>query len=240
VAAIAAEPVRNYSPEYIAALKEMVAAFNARDFDKAMIAIDKADAIRPPTTHTLNTRGAIYIEKKQFQKGVEYVKQALALDPKYFPALFNLAEVPLMQDRFAEARAMFQKLLDANPKDELVRYRVFLTHLLEKNDTAAREELGRIPFPGDLPAFYFANAAWEYAHGNAEEGKTWVTRGASIFGPERSQPFADPLIERGWVPRKEAGEMKAIADPTEPPAAPKPVEGFDATAPGLQLEQPAK
>ena len=220
----AAESLKDYPPEYRAALIEMVLGFNARDWKRALEAIETADKLRAPTTHTLNTRGAIFIEQKNFEEGIKYCKEALKLDPHYYPALFNLAEVPLMQKRYSEARVLFMKLLDASPKDDLVRFRVFLTYLLEKNDTDARATLGDIAFPGDQPAFYYANAAWEYAHGNETEAKHWIQRGDWVFGLRKAQPYADALVELGWTPRRSHVIDRPTEDPTVPPEPPIPAD----------------
>ena len=220
----AAESFKDYTPEYRAALVDMVLGFNARDWPRSLAAIERADKMRAPTTHTLNTKGAIFIEQKNYEEGIKYCKEALKLDPRYYPALFNLAEVPLMQKRYAEARVLFTKILDANPKDDLVRFRVFLTYLLEKNDTAARATLSDIAFPGDQPAFYYANAAWEYAHGNEAEAKNWITRGDWVFGLRKAQPYADALVELGWTPRRSHVSDRPGEDPAPPPEPPLPAD----------------
>jgi hypothetical protein len=61
-----------------------------------------------------------------------------------------------------------------------------------------------IPFPGDTPAYYYANAAWEFAHESPEEAKKWLGRADWTFGPEKSALFADSLYEIGWMKRGES------------------------------------
>ncbi len=191
--------LKNSPPEYIAALREAVRAFNSRDFNATLKAVDAAEAISPPNPLTLNTRGAALIEQKKFDEGSEYCRKALELDPQFYPARFNLCEVPLVRKRYAEARTMFQRLLDENPKDELVKYRILLTWLLENNDAEARRVLDSIPFPGNTPAYYYGNAAWEFSHGNPAEAKKWVMRGNWVFRPEITTNFSQPFIEIGWL-----------------------------------------
>ncbi len=191
--------LKNPSPEYIAALREAVRAFNARDFTAAVKAVDAAEALNPPNPLTLNTRGAALIEQKKFDEGAAYCRKALELDPNFYPARFNLCEVPLVQKRYAEARAMFKKLYDENPKDELAQFRILLTWLLEKNDAEARRVLDSIPFPSNTPAYYYGNAAWEFAHGNAAEANKWVMRGNWVFKPDITANFSQPFIEIGWL-----------------------------------------
>jgi tetratricopeptide (TPR) repeat protein len=194
-----AQSLQDSPPEYLAALREAVRSFSARDFSATLKAIDAAEAILPPNPITLNTRGAVLIEQKKFAEGEEFCRKALALDPTFYPARFNLCEVPLVQKRFPEARKMFQKLFDENPKDELSQFRILLTWLLEKNDPEARRVLDAIPFPGNTPAYYYGNAAWEFAHGNSAEGDKWVMRGNWVFRPEITNNFSQPFVEIGWL-----------------------------------------
>jgi tetratricopeptide (TPR) repeat protein len=194
---------RKYPQAYITAVNEALIAFRARDWAKARAALDKADVILPPSPLTLNTRGAIFIEEKNFEKGAYYCQEALKLEPKYYTARFNLAEIQLVQGNYAEARKLFEKFVRENPKDELARFRVFLTFLLEKSYNDARRAIDQIPFPGDTPAYYYANAAWEFAHESPEEAKKWLGRAEWTFGPEKSALFADSLYEIGWMKRGE-------------------------------------
>ncbi len=195
----AEDPFKNAPPEYVNALRDAVRSFNARDFAATVRAIDAAEALSPPTPITLNTRGAALIEQKRFEEGLEFCRKALAIDPKFYPARFNLCEVPLVQKHYPEARAMFQKLLEENPKDELVQFRILLTWLLEGNDVEARRLLDAIPFPSNTPAYYYGNAAWEFAHSNAAEGQKWVMRGNWVFKPDATANFSQPFIEVGWL-----------------------------------------
>ena len=233
------DPLANAPPEYLNALRDAVRAFNARDFAATIKAIDAAEAISPPNPLTLNTRGAALIEQKKFDEGAAYCRKALAIEPKFYPARFNLCEVPLVQKRYSEAREMFQKLFEENPKDELVQFRILLTWLLEKKDEEARRALEAIPFPGNTPAYYYGNAAWEFAHDNAAEANKWVMRGNWVFKADVTANFSQPFIEIGWlkvVPPASATLPELL--PQDPPP-PSRLELSPRTPPGTSLD-PAK
>ncbi len=242
-AGAASQPIESYPPEYRSGLVEMAKAFSARDFPATLAAIEALEKMAPPNAHTVNTRAAVMIEQHNYDEGRRLCQEALKLDPKYYPAKFNLGEIPLMEGKYPEARAIFQTLLTANPRDELAQFRIFLTFLLEKNDAAAREILGKLKFPSDTPAFYYANAAWEFTRGNTDEGKAWVDRGNWVFGQDKAQNFAESLIQLGWIERPAPPPKKAVAaapELTEPTAAkageiakPQIELGVPATAPAL-------
>jgi tetratricopeptide (TPR) repeat protein len=215
----AEESLKSPSPEYVTALREAVRAFNARDFPATLKAIDAAEALYPPNALTLNTRGAALIEEKKFEEGAGYCRKAIEMDPKFYPARFNLCEIPLVQKRYAEARAMFQRLQEENPKDELVQFRILLTWLLEKNDTEARRVLDAIPFPGSTPAYYYGNAAWEFAHANAVEGNKWVMRANWVFKADVTSNFSQPFLEIGWL-KTAPGTSTTLPELVTPEAPP--------------------
>ncbi|MEA3209752.1 MAG: hypothetical protein QOE70_2809 [Chthoniobacter sp.] len=228
----ATDPLDDAPPAYLEALRNAVRNFNARDFPKTIEALDDAERIRPPSALTLNTRGASLIEMKQYDQGAALCRKAVELDPQFYPARFNLCEVLLVQKRYREARELFQKLLDENSGDELVRFRILLTWLLEKNDTQARRILDSIPFPGNTPAYYYGNAAWEFAHENAPEAQKWIMRGNWVFKPQITVNFSQPFQEIGWI--------------TDTPGASKTLPEFSTeaastlTIPGFPTEPPVK
>jgi Flp pilus assembly protein TadD len=94
-----AAPQPQFSPEYITQVREAVRAFQSRDFEGTTAALDKADALQPPTPTTLNIRGAVAIEQQRFDEGRKLCEDALKLEPKFFPAKFNLAEIPFLQKK---------------------------------------------------------------------------------------------------------------------------------------------
>ena len=190
-----------YPAAYIKAVTEVIRAFKTRNWPLTLELLDKADKIHPPSPVTLNTRGAISIEEKKFEEGARLCQEALKLDPKFYPARFNLAEIEFVQGHYPEARKMFEKFVRENPKDELARFRVFLIFLLEKNYDDARRAIDQIPFPGDTPAYYYANASWDFAHDRSAEAHKWLGRADWTFGPEKSATFADSLYEIGWIKR---------------------------------------
>jgi len=191
----------NYPPIYLNLIRDAMRAFAARDFDTAIAQVSKADGTFQVTPVALNVRGAIAIEQRKYDEGRELCEKALKLDSTFFPAQFNLCEIPFVQGKYPEARAAFDKLLTAYPKNDLVKFRIFLTHLLEKNDAVAAQELEKVPILGNTPVYYYANASWAFAHGKPEEAKSWLSRGYDVFPPARHMNFIDVFYDLGWVPR---------------------------------------
>lgn len=206
-----------YPARYRALLSQSMSSFHTRDFKGAEAALVKADAIMPPTSWSLNIRGAIAIEQKQWDEGLRYSIDALRIDPGFYPAKFNLCEIPFYQGKYAEARALWEKLLASQPKDELLIYRIFLTYLLEGDAVNTEVWLKKIPFPSETPAYQYAHAAF-YFHNEqlakkanemerskeaGDKAAEW-TKSAEFIWPEQKRAnFIDVLMHLGWVRREE-------------------------------------
>ena len=187
-------------------LSEAMRRFQVRDFKGATDYVDRADEILPPTAWSLNVRGAIAIELRDFDRGNKFCSDALKLDANFFPAKFNLCEIPFLQGKYPEARGLWLKIFAATkPGDstsELLIYRIFLTHLLESDFDHAKEWLEKLPFPSQTPAYQYAHAAWSRQKGDMAKWDDWIRRAAYIWPEMKRGEFVDVLIQLGWMKRE--------------------------------------
>lgn len=203
------EEFRKLPLEYRLLVMEALKRFQTRDFTGALSFVDKADALQIPGVWTLNVRGAVAIEKRNFEEGAKYCQQALGLEPDFFPAKFNLCEIPFLQGRYPVARQMWEKLLGEYPINptqakedgtpELLVYRIFLCYMLEKDLQHAKEWMDRIPFPSTTPAYHYANAVWERQHGRQDKWDEWLQQAEFIWPEIKRANFTDVLIQLGWM-----------------------------------------
>ena len=187
-------------------LTEAMRRFQVRDFKGATDYIDRADEILPPTAFSLNVRGAIAIEKREFERGFKYCSDALRLDPTFFPAKFNICEIPFLEGRYAEARGLWLKLVTnirpGDPASELLTYRIFMTYLLENDAEHAKEWLAKIPFPSQTPAYQYANAALARHNGDLAGWDEWLRSADYIWPETKRSEFVDVMIQLGWLKRQ--------------------------------------
>jgi len=187
-------------------LSEAMIRFQVRDFKTALDYVDRADEILPPTACSLNVRGAIAVEQRDFERGYKFFTEALKLDPDFLPAKFNICEIPFLQGKYADARRLWTPLLSLTKMGdaswELLIYRIYLTYLLEKDFDHAKEWLDKLPFPSQSPAYQYAHAAWAYQKGDIAKWDEW-TRSAAFIWPESTRgEFMDVLIQLGWMKRE--------------------------------------
>ncbi len=231
-------------------------AYQQRDFVAAGKFIDDADAADPNQAATLNLRGEILLEQKQFDQAEAEFKKALKADSKFRQAQFNLALVPLKKKDYAAARDRFEALLSKTPGGDkteaaqLIKFDIYMTWLLEGKDSRAQKLMEQFQFTGDTPALYYAQAAWEFKHNNPTRATDWITSAKKIYSPALNVVFADSFYDLGWMqspalatspaPAVEAGTALAEAQTESSPAIePSPIPGA-AVAKGKAAEAKAK
>ena len=231
-------------------------AYQQRDFVAARKFIDDADAADPNQPATLNLRGEILLEQKQFDQAEAEFKKALRADSKFRQAQFNLALVPLKKKDYATARDRFEALLskvpggDKSEAAQLIKFNVYMTWLLEGKDSRAQKLMEQFQFTGDTPALYYAQAAWEFKHNNPTKATDWITSAKKIYSPALNVVFADSFYDLGWMqspalatspaPAAEAATALAEAQTESSPAIePSPIPGA-AAAKGKAAEAKTK
>src|SRR5207244_13155714 len=108
-------------------------ALRQRDFGTAGKLVDEADQADPNQPTTLNLRGEILMEQKQFDEAEAAFKRAAKLDPKFREAQYNLAQIPFKKKDYAKARERFEELFketpggDKNQAAQLIKFKIYMT-----------------------------------------------------------------------------------------------------------------
>src|SRR6266513_3106008 len=211
-------------------------AFQQRDFATARKFIDEADGADPNQTAMLNLRGEILMEQKEFDLAEATFKKATKLDPKFREAQYNLAQIPFKKKDYAKARERFEALYkqtpggDKNQAAELIKFKIYMTYLMEGKESRAHSMMEEFQFTGDTPALYYAQAAWEYKHNNSQKAEDWTNSANKIYSPALNGVFADAFYDVGWLQRPEGTTAPAVAFDTGNVGASQ-VEGGPAVEP---------
>jgi tetratricopeptide (TPR) repeat protein len=185
--------------------EESQRAFQQRDLTAARKFVDDADAADPNQPAILNMRGEILMEQKEFDQAEAAFKAAVKADPKFREAQYNLAQVPFRKKDYAQARSRFEALFsqtpggDKNQAAQLIKFKIFMTLLLEGKESRAQKMMEQFQFTGDTPALYYAQAAWEFTHNNPTKGTDWITSAKKIYSPALNIVFADTFYDLGWL-----------------------------------------
>ena len=88
------------------------------DLPQALAAADALQKKQPTNPLGPNLKGVIYVSSRDFKNARMSFEEALKLDPNYFAAATNLAQLDFAEQNVDAARKRFQELLAANPKNE--------------------------------------------------------------------------------------------------------------------------
>ncbi len=192
-------------------------AMRQRDFAAALKLIDEADQADPNQAATVNLRGEILAQQEQFDQAETAFKKAAKLDPKLREAQYNLAQIPFKKKEYAKARDRFEALYkrtpggDKNQAAELIKFKIYMTLLLEGKESRAHAMMDEFQFTGDTPALYYAQAAWEFQHKNPEKAADWTASANKIYSSALNSVFADAFYDVGWMQRPAAATMPTPA-----------------------------
>jgi tetratricopeptide (TPR) repeat protein len=197
-----AERLRNAEAEF----RKATSAFRRQDFESALELLDQVDTTAPNQAASYNLRGEILLEEGKEKEAEASFGNALVADPQFQDARYNLARIPFKKRDYAAARKQLEELLGAisgnkqeHHREELIRYEIFLTLLLEGRDGAAQKAMEEFKMMDDTPALYYAQAAWAFQHGNPEQAGNWMANAGNLFSPELNRSFATPLTDLGWL-----------------------------------------
>ncbi len=202
-------------------------ALQQRDFTAARKLIDEVEAADPNQAAVANLRGEIALEQKDFAGAEAEFRKAQQLDPNYRDAQYNLAQVPFKKGEYEKARDRFEALFsttsgtDKDRAAQLIKFKIYLTLLLEGKDSRAQKMMEQFQFTGDTPALYYAQAAWEFKHDNAAKANDWVTSARKIYPLALNGVFADSFFDLGWLQAPSMAEANTtVAEGGQTEAAP--------------------
>ncbi|MGH8095269.1 MAG: tetratricopeptide repeat protein [Chthoniobacterales bacterium] len=212
-----------------AAFEKAARAFRQRDFEGALKLLDEVDAAAPNQAVSYNLHGEIFLEEGKEKEAEAAFRNALVADPQFQDARYNLARIPFKERDYEKSRQEFEALLGAisgdkqeRHREELVRYQIYLTLLLEGRDSAAQKALEEFKMMDDTPALYYAQAAWAFQHGNSKQAGNWVANAGNLFSPEMNRSFAAPLSDLGWLAKPAETQPRpsavALTKPGPPPS----------------------
>src|SRR5947209_3787966 len=191
-------------------------AFDSSNFPEALKQLDSIDARQPDLAESQNLRGVIYMRQGIYDKAEAALREALRIDPKFWNARFNLAEIPFLRKDWAEARNRFQELLSSNASElqgeatQLIQYKILLTYLLEGKENMVDSILAKFELSPDTPAVHYANAAIALQQKNNNEARDWMAQAEKNFSPQLNKLFAESLYEVGWLQKQPGQQRPAV------------------------------
>lgn len=162
-------------------LRQSTQHYEAGEYEAAFERLSSLQGAAGQDLSVLNLRGAILTKLGQHEEAAALFRSILATDPNYFPAAFNLGEVEFLRGDYAGALEVFQGMRRRDQRNELVRFKVFLCHLLlGQEEDAQKMAKGLIP-AGSTPAWYYAQAMIARKAGDEKVAKKHLAVGRAIY-----------------------------------------------------------
>jgi len=187
------------SPKVRDILKQVGMLYYKGELDEAIAALRPAEDIDPDSDEVLNAKAVILSESGD-ATGAQKIYSRLAQDhPKAFTPKYDLAELLLMEKKYEKAREGFQGLLSQYPNSDLVRFKILLTYLIQKNNDQTAVWLAELNQRGPSPISYYALAAVAFSTGDIAKGKEWIDSAETDFCAGRYRVLYNSLADIGFV-----------------------------------------
>jgi tetratricopeptide (TPR) repeat protein len=186
---------------YQETVNQAVEEFQAERYDETLALLEQARETYPRDPFVMNLQGAVYTKLKDWDQANRFFNMALNEDPQFFAARFNLGEVLFLQGNREEALAYFESLNQMFQQNELIEFKLVVLFLLTDRVADAERLLGRMQYPGNGPAWYYANAAVNMAKGERREARRYLSAVRGIFDEGNQLAiFDESLTEAGLNP----------------------------------------
>ena len=172
-------------------------ALDAGKIDDAVNQAALAEKLEPNNPQTANLRGVIAVRKKDYTDAVNQFNQAIAADPKFYAAKFNLADALMLKGNYDQAHSVLEELQQVDPKSELLQFKLALAEVLAGQPDKAAALVDQMDFPGKTPAYYYARAAIWLKKGLAKDAKQYVINAHKYYTDDQCSYFAHVLEEMG-------------------------------------------
>jgi Tfp pilus assembly protein PilF len=194
---VAFSPMLAEDKAYDAAIKKATQALGAGNLAEADKQVDVAAKLEPASAQTANLRGVIAVQRKEYEDAASRFTEAIAADEKFYPAKLNLADVLLLQRKWADARTRYEELQRVDPKSELLQFKIVVADVLDDRQFQAIQLINDMTFPGTTPAYYFARAAVLLKQSQEKEAQQYLTNARKYYDEQQCAYYMRFLQQNG-------------------------------------------
>ena len=180
-----------------AALRQATADYDRGDYQSVVAKLGALQGAAAGDLSVLNLRAAALTKTGDYAQAAQIFSQILAANPDYFPAAYNLAEVRFLGGDREGALEAFRKLRQRDPRNELLRFKVFLCqHALGRDEEAAKTARA-MQSAGSTPAWYYAQALLARRGGDESSARKNLRAARSLYGENGCRLFDESVATAG-------------------------------------------
>ena len=179
-------------------LRQATAAYERGDYQGTLDVLAPLDRSAGTDLSVLNLRAAALTKIGRHEEAVKMFSGILAAKPDYFPAAFNLAEVRLLAGDREGALDAFRELRRRDPRNELLRFKVFLCLVSLGRDEEAAKTLRAMSAAGLTPSWHYAQAVVARRAGDETKAREHLRAARAIYGDQGCLIYDEALETAGF------------------------------------------
>lgn len=180
-----------------AVLRQATEDYDRGDYQRTL---DRLDALPGPVAgdlSVLNLRAAALTKAGQYPQAARIFQEIMQANPDYFPAAFNAGEVQFLSGDREGALATFRRLRQRDPRNELLRFKVFLCQFALGRDAEAAKTARAMQPAGTTPSWYYANALMARRQGDERAARKHLQAARTLYGEGGCRLFDESLAAAG-------------------------------------------
>jgi len=181
-----------------ALLRQATAAYERGDYQGTVGLLETLSGPPANDLSVLNLRAAALTKIGRHEEATKIFSGILAARPDYFPAAFNLAEVRFLAGDREGALEAFRQLRRRDPRNELLRFKVFLCLVSLGRDEEAAKTSRAMNAAGLTPSWYYAQAVVARRAGDEAKAREHLRAARAIYGDQGCLIYDEALETAGF------------------------------------------
>jgi len=180
-----------------AVLRQATELYDRGDFQNAIARLDLLGGPAASDLSVLNLRAAALTKAGKYDEAAKIFGDIMRANPDYFPAAFNAGEVQFLSGDREGALETFRRLRQRDPRNELLRFKVFLCQFsLGRHEEAAKTSRAMQP-TGSTPSWYYAQALLARHAGDESKARENLQAAHTLYGDDACRLFDESLASAG-------------------------------------------
>jgi len=180
-----------------AVLRQATETYDRGDYKGAVAMLDALQGAAAGDLSVLNLRAAALTKAGDYGQAARIFSGILEANPDYFPAAYNLAEVLFLSGDREGALEAFRTLRQRDPRNELLRFKVFLCQYALGRDEEAAKTVRAMQSAGSTPAWYYAQALLARRGGDEAGARKNLRAARSLYGEDNCRLFDESIAVSG-------------------------------------------
>ncbi len=180
-----------------AVLRQATENYDRGDYKGTVAILGALQGAAAGDLSVLNLRAAALTKAGDYAQAARIFAGILEANPGYFPSAYNLAEVRFLSGDREGALEAFRALRQRDPRNELLRFKVFLCQYALGRDEEAAKTARAMQSAGSTPAWYYAQALLARRGGDEGSARKNLRAARALYGEDGCRLFDESIAVSG-------------------------------------------